>query len=160
MIISCTSCNKKFEINSDLIPDSGRLLACSNCNNQWFFTKKNISDKTQSTLNELKISPNNDNNEEASLKKIIKNSSDNENDNKKKFSIEISQINKKKTDIKNNFNILNKILIFIISSVALIILVDTFKYPISIVIPNIEIILYNLYETLTDIILFFKDLIK
>ena len=148
MIISCTSCNKKFEINSDLIPDSGRLLACSNCNNQWFFTKKNISDKTQSTLNELKISPNNDNNEEASLKKIIKNSSDNEND------------NKKKTDIKNNFNILNKILIFIISSVALIILVDTFKYPISIVIPNIEIILYNLYETLTDIILFFKDLIK
>ena len=50
------------------------------------------------------------------------------------------------------------ILIFIISMIALIILVDTFKNPISLIIPNIEDILFSLYETLKDIILFLKDL--
>ena len=51
MIISCTNCSKKFEINSDLIPESGRLLECSACSHQWFFkkeieiTKENISIK-------------------------------------------------------------------------------------------------------------------
>ena len=44
-------------------------------------------------------------------------------------------------------------------SIALIILADTFKSPISIIIPNIELILFNLYETIKDIILFFKDLL-
>ena len=37
MIISCIKCIKKFEINSDLIPENGRLLQCSSCNHQWFF---------------------------------------------------------------------------------------------------------------------------
>jgi len=41
----------------------------------------------------------------------------------------------------------------------LIIFVDTFKSPISEIIPNIEFILYNLYETIKDIISFLKDLI-
>ena len=40
MIISCINCYKKFEINSDLIPENGRLLQCSICNHQWFFKKK------------------------------------------------------------------------------------------------------------------------
>ena len=50
MIISCTSCNKNFEINSDLIPDSGRLLACGSCNHQWFFTGKKIHDNTTTNI--------------------------------------------------------------------------------------------------------------
>ena len=37
MIISCIKCIKKFEINSDLIPENGRLLQCSSCSHQWFF---------------------------------------------------------------------------------------------------------------------------
>ena len=37
MIITCINCNKKFDINSDLIPKNGRLLECSSCNHQWFF---------------------------------------------------------------------------------------------------------------------------
>ena len=40
MIIKCENCNKKFELEESLIPDSGRLLKCSNCENTWFFTKK------------------------------------------------------------------------------------------------------------------------
>ena len=42
MIISCINCNKKFEVNSDLIPNEGRLLQCSSCNQEWFF-KNEIS---------------------------------------------------------------------------------------------------------------------
>ena len=65
-----------------------------------------------------------------------------------------------KTSIKKkNFNILNLIFVFIISFIALIIIIDTFQAPISKVFPNIEFILYNLYETINDINLFIKDLI-
>ena len=41
MIISCEVCNKKFEINSNLIPSDGRTLQCGSCNHKWFFKKKN-----------------------------------------------------------------------------------------------------------------------
>ena len=52
MIISCNSCNKKFEINSELIQDSGRLLQCSNCNKKWFFEKdQKYSQSSTSTEN-------------------------------------------------------------------------------------------------------------
>ena len=60
---------------------------------------------------------------------------------------------------KKKIKILNLIIVFIISFVAFIILIDTFKNPISIVIPNIEFLLNNLYESLKDIRLFFNDLI-
>ena len=42
---------------------------------------------------------------------------------------------------------------------ALIIILDTFQVPISKIVPNIEFILYHLYETVNDIRLFLKDLI-
>ena len=42
---------------------------------------------------------------------------------------------------------------------ALVVLVDTFKNPISKIVPNIEFILYNLYESIKDIKLFLNDLI-
>ena len=66
--------------------------------------------------------------------------------------------NKAKVSILNN-NILSLILLFIITAIALIILIDTFKSPISIFIPSIEFFLYNFYESVKDIILFFKDLL-
>ena len=40
MIISCEACNKKFEIDSNLIPSEGRTLQCGSCEHQWFFKKK------------------------------------------------------------------------------------------------------------------------
>ena len=58
--------------------------------------------------------------------------------------------------VKNNF--LKLILVFIVTIIALIILADTLKKPIGFFIPNIELILYNLYESLKDIISFFSDL--
>ena len=42
MIISCPECNKRFNINQNLIPKDGRLLQCSNCMHKWhFIIKKN-----------------------------------------------------------------------------------------------------------------------
>ena len=49
-------------------------------------------------------------------------------------------------------------LVLIISIVALIVLLDTFKSPTNLMIPNIEFFLESLYETLKDILLFIQDL--
>ena len=70
------------------------------------------------------------------------------------------QVVKDKNLKKNKkFNILNLTIVFIISFIALIIILDTFKSPLEKIFPNIEFLLYNLYETIYDIVLFFKDLI-
>ena len=39
MIIDCPRCKKKFEVDSSLVPEKGRLLKCGNCNHTWFFDK-------------------------------------------------------------------------------------------------------------------------
>ena len=150
MIISCDQCHKKFEIDSNLIPKDGRLLECGSCNHKWFY-KQDIEDKTE----EIIIEPQLKNIEEENIDPIQTN---------------ISQINeldtsfKKKEIIENKkikkIGVLNIIIVFIISFVALIILIETFKDPISIYIPNVEFILNSLHEIIRDIILFFKDLIK
>ena len=49
-------------------------------------------------------------------------------------------------------------LVFLISFIALIVVIDTFKSQIKLLIPNIDFILNSLYETIKDIILFLKDL--
>ena len=150
MIISCDQCHKKFEIDSNLIPKDGRLLECGSCNHKWFY-KQDIEDKTQ----EIIIEPQLKNIEEKNIDPIQTNISPiNELDtsSEKKKIVENKKIKK--------ISILNIIIVFIISFVALIILIETFKNPISIFIPNIKFILNSLYETLKDIILFFKDLIK
>ena len=51
MIITCNNCNKRFDIDSTLIPDEGRLLQCASCNHKWFF-KKEVLEKKISPINE------------------------------------------------------------------------------------------------------------
>ena len=41
-----------------------------------------------------------------------------------------------------------------------ILLLDTFQIQLSSIFPNLEVLLYNLYETIKDMTLFTKDLIK
>ena len=60
---------------------------------------------------------------------------------------------------KKSYNIFRLTIIFIISFVALIIFLDTLQAPIAKIFPRIEFFLYNLYETINDIKLFFNDLI-
>ena len=40
MIITCPSCQKKFELDDNLLPENGRTLQCGSCNYKWFFKKK------------------------------------------------------------------------------------------------------------------------
>ena len=153
MIISCTSCNKKFEINSDLIPENGRLLQCSKCDHKWFFKKKQEKEQIKKIINKPIIKEDIDYNLENN--EIIEEVKNKENEDTSKV-----EIIKSTSKIKSKYKFINLILVFIITSIALIIVIDTFKSPLSLIIPNIEMILYNLYETLKDIMLFLKDLFK
>jgi len=143
MIISCEVCNKKFEINSNLIPSDGRTLQCGSCNHKWFFKKK--------IKKETKIIS-------ETPKKFIKKKVPE--DTEELISEAENAISTKshKKSKKNRINILNFLIVFIITLVAIIILADTFKNTINLFIPGFDLILNNLYETLKDVMLFFKDL--
>ena len=169
MIIECLKCNKKFEINSSLIPKKGRLLKCGSCDYEWFFKEQtnekiilesdqiNIesSTKTASLKNEeIEISPNTIEKEELEIK-ISPNTIEKEELEVKKNSLSNDTVlNRPK---KKKISFFNFLIVFTVSIVSLILIIDSFKGPISIIFPNIEFILYNLYETLKDIKLFFKD---
>ena len=148
MIISCDQCLKKFEIDSKLIPDEGRLLQCSSCHNKWFY-KKDIQEKTKVISEHQEI-------HDEKKKTAIISEHQEIHDEKKETTIKRKH-SYKHTETKK-LSSLNFILVFIISIVALIILLDTFKNPFSLIFPEIEFILESLYETLKDITLFIQDL--
>ena len=169
MIITCNNCKKKFNIDSSLIPDNGRLLQCSSCEHKWFF-KKEALENTVSPIDEvISIDSVNIFDQDSSLTDVEESALDTpkdevevdlEKETKDKIEINIDenpQVNTKPKKQKN-FKILNIFIVIIISSVAFIIILDTFKYPIGKIVPNIEFILYNLYESIKDISLFIRDL--
>ena len=172
MIITCNNCNKKFDIDSNLIPDKGRLLQCASCDHKWFF-KKEVLENTVSPIDkniDINIDSINvfdqkssSTNEEKSVLDVPKDEVevDLEEENKEKIEINLDERPQENTKLKKqkNFKILNIFVVTIISFVAFIIIVDTFKYPIGKIVPNIEFILYNLYESIKDISLFIRDLI-
>ena len=153
MIIKCEQCNKKFEIESTLIPEKGRLLQCSSCTHQWFY-KKDILEETEVVIKkqDIKSKKNEPPVEEINNIKVFEDLASAK-EKKRKHSYKSIQTENKK------LSFLNVILVFIISIIALIVLLDTFKNPINLMIPNIEFILESLYETLKDILLFIQDLL-
>ena len=187
MIITCNNCNKKFDLDSNLIPDKGRLLQCASCNHKWFFKKEilkntvspivehndndNVLDQ-DNHINTKKINPSDRSKEETDTEKDteievdieekhdeeIKVNNEEEPKNKIDVNIKESTTANAKPKKQKNFKILNIFILVIISSVAFIIILDTFKYPIGKIVPNIEFILYNLYESIKDISLFIRDL--
>ena len=154
MIIVCPSCGKNFNVRDDQIPDKGRLLQCSSCKHEWFFTKNTIpindnmdelsnDELTQESFGIL------DEEEDRSDEKIVE---------EKTVELEKPRnIKKKKTSKVNFFKLL---LVFIISFVAFVLIVDTFIVQISEYVPFAEKYLDNLYQSLIDISLFFQNLIK
>jgi len=188
MIITCNNCNKNFDLDSNLIPEKGRLLQCNSCDHKWFFKKEvlekeispinddtsidniNIFDQNNSSINDdtsidnINIFDQNNSsiNDEESLLNTPNDEVevDLEEETKEKIEINIDKSPQKNNKLKKqkNFKILNIFIVAIISSVAFIIIVDTFKYPIGKIVPNIEFILYNLYESIKDISLFIRDL--
>ena len=167
MIISCDQCHKKFEIDSDMIGENGRLLQCGSCDHKWFFKKdedrkSSISSNIIFEKKEIKNTDNNqiDKTDNNQIDKTVFNENFEINSNKEEIDIPIENntIEEKKKIKKNNFNFFKILLVIIISIISFIILIDTFKEPISLFIPNINLIMLNLYETIHDIFLFFKDL--
>ena len=165
MIITCPNCNKKFKIDNSLIPDEGRDLQCGSCNHLWFYKieEKNneILELKQEIISESIETKVEDKEEQIEEKKQPEEKINNEINNKKKEKNLEKQKNKttfKKTEVKGS-KFFSYLIVFIISFVALIILLDTLKTPLINVFPGIEIILFNLFETLQDIKLFIIDLI-
>ena len=145
MIITCDQCHKKFEIESNLIPEKGRLLQCSSCSHKWFY-KKDVLEETKVVLEQQDIKTKK---KEINNIKVFDDLAPSKKP-KRKHSYTPSE-NKK-------ISFLNIILVFVISIIALIVLLDTFKSPTNLMIPNIEFFLESLYETLKDILLFIQDL--
>ena len=146
MIIECFCKKKKFEIDASLIPSEGRSIQCGSCNHVWFYIPKKIEvNYTESISNENQANEVKDGIEKESsieVKKEIKS-----NKLKKNNQIKISKI-------------LSYIVVLIISFTALILLLETFRLPLIVLFPNLELLLYNLFETLKDMFLFSKNLIK
>ena len=161
MIITCPNCKKKFNIDATLIPEDGRDLQCGSCNHVWFY-KAEDEREAPLTLNE-NISKNKveldtetkDKNLEFNKKLQQKKTINPEI--KKEISKEIPDNITKSTNKGSKF--FSYLIVFIISLVALIILLDTLKTPLINVFPGLEILLFNLFETLQDIKLFIIDLI-
>ena len=163
MIITCPCEKKQFKIDSSLIPQEGRELQCGSCERVWFYKPINESKAPltlKENISENKIEPaieTNDKNLEFSKnlqkEKII------EPEIKNKKAKEIPNKVKKLENENKGFKFFSYLMVFIISIVALIILLDTLKTPLINVFPGLEILLFNLFETLQDIKLFIIDLI-
>ena len=154
MIIVCPSCGKNFNVRDDQIPDKGRLLQCSNCKHEWFYTKNTIpiddnldeqfnDELTQESFGIL-------NEEEDRGDEVII-------DDK---TIELEKPKNIKKKKQKKVNLFKLLLVLIISFVAFILIVDTFIMQISEYVPFAEKYLDNLYQSLIDISLFFQNLIK
>ena len=165
MIIDCIKCDKKFEVNASLIPDDGRTIQCGSCNHVWFY-KPEIEQSKNEIIAEI-TSPKSNNNDLENKKndnvneKLLKTEDTNDQENiakTKSSSDEVINENKKTRFSVSKF--LSYFLVFLITFIALIIVLDTFKSPLSRVIPELEIFLYNFFETLKDLYLFIKNLLS
>ena len=159
MIITCPNCNKQFKIDNSLIPYDGRDLQCGSCEHVWFYKPENESEFPL-TLNENasvnKVEPDielKDKNEELS----------DELNQEKTIKPKIKETSKEtdktvKKSVNKGPKFFSYLIVFIISFVALVILIDTLKTPLINIFPGLELILFNLFETLKDIKLFIIDL--
>ena len=164
MIIECPACSKKFNIDEKLIPDEGRLLKCGNCDHTWFYKKEdNLKLETET----IKINEINENKSEINIepvdvpiketkkirKKISKKSSTKESTSKELVSID-------KSSVSRENNIIKKIFLIIISIIAFILLIDTFKNQLSVIFPGIVQMSDSLFQVINDLKLFIKDLVR
>ena len=154
MFIKCPNCNKKFDVDQNLIPDSGRLVQCGSCQHTWVYKKllaPEIEDipilkekKTIEKINNKSIDIKTDTNDNTSVS------------NEKKYEI----VKKETKKSEKSFNYFKFFSVILITFIAIIVVLDTFKVYISVIFPKINDMLDNLYNSLIDIFLFFKDLVN
>ena len=148
MIIACPCGKKKFEVNSSLIPSEGKMLQCGTCSEKWFF-KKEIKKEVIKEVKKPSV---------KIPKNIEKDIPDVTEDLISEAETTIPKV--KKNKINKKINTLSFLVVVIISFVALVILADTFKNSLNLIIPGFDLILNSLYETIKDIALFIEDLFK
>ncbi len=164
MIIECPACSKKFNIDEKLIPAEGRLLKCGNCEHTWFYKKeekKNLKAETkkisqiEENKSEINIEPVEEPIKQTKKirKKISKKTSTKESTSKELVSID-------KSSVSRENNIIKKIFLIIVSIIAFILLIDTFKNQISVIFPGILQMSDSLYLVINDLKLFIKDLVR
>ncbi len=149
MIITCPNCEKKFRIDNSLIPEEGRDLQCGSCEHVWFY-------KIENENSVLKL--NDDVVNEVSEKQIKQEIEEKEKVIKKPLVNDPKTITHNNT-LKNQGKFFSYLIVFFISLIALFVLVDTLKRPLINIFPHLEVLLFNLYETLQDIKLFIIDLL-
>ena len=150
MIITCPCGDKKFNVDASLIPNEGRTLQCGFCDEKWHFKPSDKKLENDYIKKDIKI------------KKI---------DPKEKVPGEVDKIISEAEKIKStdtisvsknseNLKFINFLFLSIITFTALILILDTFKFQINDALPGFNLLLANFYESLKDIYLFFKDLIR
>ena len=158
MIITCPNCKKQFKINASLIPEEGRDVQCGSCNNVWFYQIESENLSTLKLNDEI-------NNTEANIDLVIKKDQNYIRtkipalENKEDLNNKISKNKQQQIIEKKGSKFFSYLIVFFISLIAGIILLDTLKTPLIGIFPSLEILLFNLYETLQDIKLFTIDLI-
>ena len=157
MIITCPNCKKKFNIDLTLINNEGRDLKCGSCDHVWHYKVEDVN-STALTLNEnIDNSQTEPHKNKTENDEIVKN---NETISKNLTHKKQGKPNNLSLDKKKNIGskFFSYLVVFFISLIALVILVDTLKTPLINTFPSLEVILFNLFETLKDIKLFIIDL--
>ena len=162
MIIECPCKKKKFNIDINLIPAEGRNLQCGSCDRVWFYKKEDPIPEPLQTNQDIAIKEKEDSdklNDDKSKDQLIKQPVEENEKAKSKLST-INETENKSKEIKKtkSSKFFSYLIVFIISLGALIILLDTLKTPLINIFPGLEVLLFNLYETLKDIKLFIIDL--
>ena len=162
MIIICPSCKKKFNLDINLIPSEGRDLQCGSCEHIWFYKKQEPISKSLQINEDIAIKEKEDSdklNGDRSKDQLIKRPV--EENKKAKSELSTFKETESKTEVikkTQSSKFFSYLIVFIISLGALIVLLDTLKTPLINIFPGLEMLLFNLYETLKDIKLFIIDL--
>ena len=164
MIINCECGKKKFNIDSSLIPEEGRLLKCGSCSKIWHYTPV-LQTKNDEDL-DVKIDENIIKNDVHS-NEVINNENftdtnqgvlSEENTEDEKIDIKDEKENEKK-DGKIKI-LLIYFIIILISLLGFIFLLDTFKSYLLSIFPGTAPFFDSFYQTLLDLKLFIKDLVN
>ena len=163
MIISCPNCNKKFKIDPALITEDGRDLKCGSCDHVWLYKVEDVSsipltlnenvDNNEIELDEIEKKIDNEFKKDQLVSKKITDKEE-----KTKRIIENQKSISEDENRNNGSKFFSYLIVFIITLIALVILLDTLKTPLINIFPDLEVILFNLFETLKDIKLFIIDL--
>ena len=150
MIIICINCDKKFEVDKALIPEKGRNIQCGSCNHVWFF-KENLNEKKKNKPSKLEKKKNN-----IEKEIIINENLSSQNEDRRN----LPAIKKEIKSTNFLFKIFSFLVVLTLTLISIIVILDTFENNLIKIFPNLELVLYNLFESIKDIKLFLNDLVK